>query len=400
MASYFNLPSVLVAKKNQEQLQNNKPQTPVLNEEDENFFNQQIEAEKSKETLQNALSADKSDPATVGDSAQRSTGQAEGGDDKPKTNQSKKGKGMELPSQEEAEASTRGFHVQTATPNTSSSSSQDKLRTWTTYVKSSIATNKANTSTGNQDQAESSNEASKHGQSTTWAEYASSYVPSSVPSIPSLPTSWKRKRKDAEPESVYNEDGTVNEEKTREKQEREVSVLLDNLNMSTINNRVFALSADTQKIYERFALVLKDTINGVPTAYDDMDKLMREAGPQLEKQFKSMPPFVQTLVKSLPAKIGAAVGPEFLVAASSRKPEDDIKVAGEDGNKTSGRASSGKKKRKIPGIKALMSRKGALMGILRGAVEFIETRFPFLASATNVVLSLAVFSKIILLFPN
>ena len=225
----------------------------------------------------------------------------------------------------------------------------------------------------------------------------------------SITPSWTSKDKDSKVEPVYKEDGTVDEEKTKEKQEKEMSVLLDHLNLSSINNRVFAFSGETQKIYERFAQVLKDTMNGAPTAYEDMDKLMKDAGPTLEKQFQSMPPFVQTLVKSLPAKLGTTLGPELL-AAASEKPGADMKTkmasaskqsgGGQDFNtaeasksKTTEKEGDQKKKRKIPGLKGLVSEQGAVASILRSVVSFLKVRFPFLASTTNVVMSLAVFSK-------
>jgi len=146
---------------------------------------------------------------------------------------------------------------------------------------------------------------------------------------------------------------------------------------------------------------------------------MREAGPQLEKQFESMPPFVQTLVKSLPSKLGTTLGPELL-AAASEKPGNDMKARMSAASKSSGSAGNiniktadaggstsgqkaaesgevegqqNKKKRKIPGLKGLVSEQGAVASILRNVVSFLRVRFPFLASATNVAMSLAVFSK-------
>jgi hypothetical protein len=150
-------------------------------------------------------------------------------------------------------------------------------------------------------------------------------------------------------------------------------------------------------------------MNGAPTAYEDMDKLMRDAGPTLEKQFQSMPPFVQTLVKSLPAKLGTTLGPEIL-AAASEKPGNDMqarmknaskKSAGDANISTTGESTaskggesgeSAKKKKKIPGLKGLISEQGAVASVLRNVVNFLRVRFPFLASTTNVVMSLAVFS--------
>ncbi|KAI7605275.1 hypothetical protein KC346_g11099, partial [Hortaea werneckii] len=168
---------------------------------------------------------------------------------------------------------------------------------------------------------------------------------------------------------------------------------------------VFSFSAETQKIYARFSDILRDTMNGGPTAYEDMEKLMREAGPTLEKQFYSMPPFVQTLVKSLPAKLGTTLGPE-LMAAASEKPGADMQARmkaasqkrdeGSADPATSAPGSTGeggteKTKRRVPGLKRLVGEQGAVASILRNVVNFLQTRFPFLASTTNVVMSLAVF---------
>ncbi len=389
-----------------------------------------------------------------------------------KARKAKKG-GMDLPSQEEAEAATRGFGAEASATE---DKSQGEKRTWKSYIASvRPASRKGNESTAEKLQDQPSKESPQttegKGESTdqqskaegeasdqqsptssrTWTQYATSIVPP-MPTIPSIPTSWKPKKADpdAQPQPVYNEDGTINDTETAAQQEREVSVLLDNLNLSSINNRVFPLTAETQKYYERFAQCLKDSINGVPTAYEDMDKLMKEAGPRLEQQFKSMPPFVQTLVKSLPAKMGGVVGPElFAIAGKSKekalrdsithqavlwslsslmlgsrhlltllsttsgdKPRNDMKTRMEAASRP-GTTDSGislpsgsaeksevaegedgkKKKRTIPGLKSLVGEKSAVAGMLRSAVTFLQTRFPLLASTTNVVMSLAVFSK-------
>jgi len=363
-----------------------------------------------------------------------------------KARKSKKDKSFDLPSQEEAEAATRGFNSQGSQSADKGDKTQGDKKTWTSYLPS-IGAGAKKAQKGNEKSADDtkdeakpeSTEASKEeapaepkeetqaeskegeaqdsAEKRTWAQYASSAY-AALPSIPSLPAGKKKpKDKDSDAEPVYNEDGTVNEEETKKKQEQEVSVLLDNLNMSSINNRVFAFSGETQKIYERFAQVLKDTMEGGPTAYEDMDKLMKDAGPQLEKQFQSMPPFVQTLVKSLPSKLGTTLGPELL-AAASEKPGNDMKTRMATASKQSGSAPAPattgssssssdikaaeanteegqKKKRKIPGLKGLVSQQGTVASILRNVVTFLKVRFPFLASMTNVVMSLAVFSKCI-----
>jgi hypothetical protein len=418
-STYFTVPSFAKAKKNKEDLEKTNPQEPVLKDDDEKFLHTQISSDQVEQQTQDAPAAKITDdgqekeaskeeqeqaggsvvvPETApetGDGANEAAKQEDPSYDdvmkeraaaRVKARKEKKKQSFSLPSQEEAEAATRGFNEQDKSPT--------EKRTWANYLSSVTPSLK------------------RDGDGQTWSQYASAYVPS-MPNMPNVTLpSLKRKDKDSQPNIVYNDDGTVNEEATKEQQEREVSVLLDNLNLSSINNRVFAFSAETQKIYERFAQCLKDIINGAPTAYEDMDKLMREAGPKIEAQFQSMPPFVQTLVKALPMRIGSTLGPELL-AAASEKPGADMKsrlaAASQPGaadaginlastatsTSTAEKKEDGtqKQKRRIPGLKSLVGEKSAVATMLRSCVNFLQTRFPFLASTTNVAMSLAVFSK-------
>jgi hypothetical protein len=473
MSSYFTLPSFARAKKNTEELEKTNPTKPVLNDADEKFLTkiasqdaaapeavqdqppvqitddgQEKELPKSdaaadvaKSPDQIAVPATQPEEATAAAEEKKDDNEAkesgkegsdatetapdppevtpgDGADDaKPKKN--KKKDTFDLPSQEEAEAATRGFNSEQAmkASDADKSQPQGEKRTWASYLP-----NLSKSQTLNKEEAAGESKASGEkdaqspdsqaaankttqamDQARSWAQYASTYIPSTsaLPSIPA-PSTWSfANKKDFRAEPVLNEDGTVNEEATKEKQEKEVSVLLDNLSLSNINNRVFSFSAESQKYYDRFTQVLKDTLNGAPTAYEDMDKLMKDAGPTLEKHFDSMPPFVQTLVKSLPAKLGATLGPE-LMAAASEKPGNDMKARMESTNKSDAGGASAessepkagqKKKRRIPGLKSLTSSNGVVASILRNIVNFLQVRFPFLVSTTNVVMSLAVFSK-------
>ncbi|KXT00027.1 hypothetical protein AC578_4846 [Pseudocercospora eumusae] len=393
MSSYFTLPSFAKAKKNQEELRRSNPQNPVLRDEDEKFLERTLSQETPPPLPARPQVTTVTDEGEERPASRKEENKAQHGDiivpeTQPKSpmspsSEAKKQKDNPLPSQEEAEAVTRSW-------NSTVKLDDDQLhekRTWASYIPNAMRPSfSKDTSTDQQPDQR------------TWTEFAASYVPTRE-SLPAWldPANWKRKDPDAEPEPVLNEDGSINEEKTKEKQEKEVSVLLDNLNMSTVNNRVFAFSKETEKYYARFAQCLKDTMNGVPTAYDDMDKLMREAGPTLEKQFKSMPPFVRTLVKSLPAKLGASLAPELL-AASSEKPGADAKAKLEKASKNPAQSGAGTStpketsKRKVPGMKKLVQGgQGVVATMLRNTVNFLTTRFPFLASTTNVVMSLAVF---------
>ena len=472
-SAYFTLPSFARAKKNQEDLQKTNPQQQVLRDEDEKFLEKEMsrdevagkqqgdsdvatqitddgevkEVEKTEEG--GAAIVPETQPEGVKEAVEEGkdvtsseTGELEAKDgdaeakEVPMTDEggqeatdgaaetpsyddalkdkaaeakqarkAKKDRGFDLPTQEEAEAATRGMNSNVDQQD--QDTSQGEKRTWASYLPT-VRPSSRKTDDPSQADEKTPDSGSKDADQRTWTQYATSIVPTTWPTLKRNPDP------DSQPSPVYNEDGTLNEEATQQKQEQEISVLLDNLSLSSINNRVFPLTQETQKYYERFAQCLKDIINGAPTAYEDMDKLMREAGPKLEKQFSSMPPFVQTLVKTLPAKIGGSLGPEVLAAVASEKPGEDMKrrmeAASRPGPADSGitipssstekKAEDGaegdkKKKSRIPGLKSLVGEKSAVAGMLRSVVTFLQTRFPFLASMTNVVMSLAVFSKLV-----
>lgn len=229
----------------------------------------------------------------------------------------------------------------------------------------------------------------------TWT----SYIPA-LPALPSMPSMTSSKGKDKAEGPILNEDGSVNEEATKERDEREVSVLLDNLNLSAINNRVFSFSKESQKIYEDFTIVLKDIVNGGPTAYNDLEDLIKNNEKHLDQMFGNMPPFVKTLVKSLPAKFASTLGPEIM-AAASEKPGNDMQArmaaaSAPSSSSSVGSSSTKKQKRKVPSAKSLVTEKGAVASMLRSIVSFLKFRFPAVVTGTNVIMSLSVFSKCML----
>lgn len=179
------------------------------------------------------------------------------------------------------------------------------------------------------------------------------------------------------------------EEEEQRKENKELTDVLDQLNLSAVNNRVFSFSKESEELLNKFTQVLKDIINGAPTAYNDLEKLFTDYDAQLKKMYGGLPPFLQNMVKSLPAKLTATLGPELL-AAGAEKPGFDAKTAG---------GGSKSKKSKIPGIptipslKSLVTAQGAVATALRSIVNFLKFRFPMLATGTNLIMSLAVFRK-------
>lgn len=179
--------------------------------------------------------------------------------------------------------------------------------------------------------------------------------------------------------------------KTEAKSEqKEMSRILDRLNLSSINNRVVGVSHDTQKLLERFNQVLKDIVNGVPTAYDDLEKLLTERQGQLDKLYGTLPGWIQSLVKVVPVKVYAALAPQVAAAMQA----DDKRKAEEVADEKDGKKKK-KKRSYVPSLKSLIGQKGAVAGMLRSIISFLEARFPALLAGTNVIVSLAVF---ILLF--
>jgi hypothetical protein len=182
----------------------------------------------------------------------------------------------------------------------------------------------------------------------------------------------------------------ASEQEEQRKENKELTDILDQLNVSAVNNRVFSFSKESEALLNKFTLILKDIINGAPTAYNDLEKLFTDYDTQLKKMYSGLPPFLQNMVKSLPAKLTATLGPELL-AAGAEKPGFDAKAAG---------ASSSKGKKgmlpgipAIPSLKSLVTAQGAVATALRSIVNFLKFRFPMLATGTNLLMSLAVFGE-------
>ncbi|KAK7519637.1 uncharacterized protein IWZ02DRAFT_298849 [Phyllosticta citriasiana] len=187
-----------------------------------------------------------------------------------------------------------------------------------------------------------------------------------------------------------NPDGTLNESEAK-KEERDLTQVLDQLNLAAVNNRVFSFSEESQNLLERWKQVLRDIVSGAPHAYDDLEQFLTGSEKQLDKMYNSLPPFVQNLVKSLPVKMAAMLGPEALAAAEGKQ-FDSKKLATESTSKTK---KLGKKAMRIPSLKRLVTEQGAIAAMLKSILNFLKLRFPAVVSGTNVLMSLAVF---ILLF--
>lgn len=172
--------------------------------------------------------------------------------------------------------------------------------------------------------------------------------------------------------------------------QNDLTAVLDQLNLAAVNNRVFSFSKESRDLFEQFTQILKDIVNGVPTAYDDLEKLLTNSESQLQDMFSHLPPVLQSLVKSLPAKITAGLGSELLAAASENPNINDDSPG--TSNRTEPETKDKKKKRsRVPSLKTMITQQGAVASMLRGILEFLKLRFPTVLAGTNILMSLAIF---------
>lgn len=205
------------------------------------------------------------------------------------------------------------------------------------------------------------------------------------------------------PDAKLNEDGIVSDHEAK-KEEEEMTEVLDHLNLAAVNNRVFSISKESQDLLHklvqsslersnslsnpymnRFTLVFKDLVNGVPTAYDDLESLLTNSENQIQRTYAHLPSFLQDIIEKLPSKMTASIGPEMLAAAAEKQ--------GLHSKHTDKAASAAEKmglKVKVPSLKDLVTKPGAVAGMLRAVMNFLKLRFPAFLGM-NVLYSLALF---------
>lgn len=188
------------------------------------------------------------------------------------------------------------------------------------------------------------------------------------------------KSADAQP----NEDHTVSDPEAK-KEEDEMTSVLEQLNLAAVNNRVFSVSKESQELLRKFTLVLKDLINGVPTAYGDLESLLTNSEDQIQRTYTHLPPWLQKLVEQLPSKMTKSIGPEML-AAAAEKHGLNSKYA----NMAASGASKAGLKVRVPSLKDLVTKPGAVAGMLKAIMNFLKLRFPAFLGM-NVLYSLALF---------
>ncbi|CAD0085255.1 unnamed protein product [Aureobasidium mustum] len=410
MSSYFDVLSWTRARKNREALEKTNPQNPVLNDDDEQFL-QRITSQEAPApplpTIEPTVIDDEGNEKEA-DVTQKEAAEmilpASPGDEKEKRTWASYIPSVGVPSDDKNAAADKvGELAETAKETTQETKPaikqiedapqepQSESKEETELKEDAEPKDEAEpkedvkpkeeTDDSKAQTIDSKDEKTSEPTQRTWASY--------IPTVPAIP-SFGRNAKAHEAAEAAAKAQTP---EAKEQDEREVSVLLDRLNLSAINNRVFSFSDQSQRLYSEFTLILKDIVNGAPTAWEDLETLLKENEKHLEQMFKNMPPFVQTLVKSLPSKFATSMGPEIMAMAGD-KPGNDLKKQMEAATANMPNLNLKKKqKRKVPNIKDLASSKGTVTSMLTNIVNFLKVRFPAFVTGTNVVMSLAVFTS-------
>lgn len=175
-----------------------------------------------------------------------------------------------------------------------------------------------------------------------------------------------------------------------EREERDISRVLDDLNLSARNNKIFSLSKESQELVSAFTLVLKDLVNGVPTAGRDLQHLFDDHDGTLARNFEKLPGSLKKLVTSLPTKLTGSLAPELLAVAAESQgiKREEAAAAGSVKNQA--------KKLLMPrSINDLVTKPSAIVGMLKAIVNALKVRWPAFIG-TSVIWSVALFCKSLL----
>lgn len=168
------------------------------------------------------------------------------------------------------------------------------------------------------------------------------------------------------------------------KEERDITRILRTLNLAADNDRAIPLTAEASNVARRFTQILKDLANGVPTAYNDLIKLVEDRDGLLDRTFEKLPSGLQKLVMQLPEKVTSSLAPEVLAAAAKAQ---GVEVAKEAGLKEAAMSLL-----TVRGLQEMVTKPGALAAMLRSIVEALKFRFPAFMG-TNLLWSVAIFGQ-------
>ncbi|PWW76817.1 hypothetical protein C7212DRAFT_279870 [Tuber magnatum] len=171
-------------------------------------------------------------------------------------------------------------------------------------------------------------------------------------------------------------------EREKKNEEDELRRALDGLNLAAQGGRAFSISPATAQLLDRFTQILKDLVNGVPTAYNDLVELLESSSKTLEETFNSLPNFLQKMIKTFPKKMQTNLTPEFLRTVTAAAPI----------------AAEAEKLSSIPSLQEIVTKPGLLMGMLKGVINLLKTRFPMALGGANLAISIGLFVVLFVLW--
>jgi len=142
-------------------------------------------------------------------------------------------------------------------------------------------------------------------------------------------------------------------------------------------------------------VILKDLVNGVPTAYDDLVHLLDDSQGTLAKSYDHLPSFLQKLITQLPTKLTGSLAPELLAVATEAQAFGTASAGASSG----GFGAAAKSFLKPTSLKDLVTKPGAVVGLLKTIMNALKLRWPAFMG-TNVLLSLGLFGKHLSFFPS
>lgn len=175
--------------------------------------------------------------------------------------------------------------------------------------------------------------------------------------------------------------------------------VLDDLNLAaTENGKAFSLSAESTELVRRFTLVLKDLVNGVPTAVNDLTSLLDDRDGSLSKNYEKLPKSLKKLVTQLPDKLSSNLAPELLaVAAEAQGLGNNGGGVDRAAAREAGLKGAAKKLLAPRNLKDMVTKPGAVVSMLKGIMNALKTRWPAFIG-TNVLWSLALFLLLFVLW--
>ena len=174
--------------------------------------------------------------------------------------------------------------------------------------------------------------------------------------------------------------------------------VLDDLNLlATPTNKALSLSPASAEVLQKFTLVLKDLVNGVPTAVHDLTSLLDDKDGTLSESFEKLPSSLQKLVTQLPEKLTSTIAPELLAAAAEAQGLSPAEAGAAAGAGSAGLKGAAKKLLNPKNIKDLVTKPGAIVSMLRGIMNALKLRWPAFMG-TNVIWSLALFLLLFVLW--